>query len=283
MAPGIGVLLLVLLAALMHAAWNAIVKRAEDPLVMQALIITVSALIALPFALMLPAPGAPTWAYIAAGVLIHGAYFALLVKAYQLGEFSHVYPIARGTGPLLVALAAGTMIGEQLSLLQIGGVALVSVGLMSLAMTAPGHGDRRAPAHALAVGVSIAAYTIVDGLGVRSGPEPFPFIAWLLTLACLPIAAVALWRRGFRPAAVAVRRQLGLGLFAGSICGLAYAIVLWAYSQGALATIAALRETSVIFAALIGTLLFGEPFGRRRIAAAGLVAAGAVLLNLSLW
>ncbi len=274
------VVLLVLAAAVMHASWNAVVKQAGDRLVMQAFIIATSAVIALPFALTLPFPQPETWAYILAGVAVHGVYFALLVRAYELGDFSHVYPVARGTGPLIVAVAASLLLDESLMPRQIAGVALISLGIMSMALTSRGKGDRKALTAALGVGITISIYTMIDGLGARSGDGPFTFIAWLLVLSALPIGGLALWRRGPRLALTAVRRQFGQGLLAGTVCGLGYAIVLWAYSQGALAAIAALRETSVIFAALIGAFLFGEPFGRRRIAAAALVAAGVVLLNL---
>lgn len=272
--------LLVLVAAVLHATWNAIVKKARDPLVMQATIIAVSALIALPFALALPFPEPATWGYILAGVAVHGFYFTFLVKAYEVGDFSHVYPVARGTGPMIVAIVASLFLGEALTFAQYAGVGLVSLGILSLALTAPGKGGARALRYALAVGLAIATYTVIDGLGARSGPEPFSFIAWLLVLSALPIGALALRRRGGQAALAAARVQWRSGLAAGAICGLAYAIVLWAYSAGALAVIAALRETSVIFAALIGAVIFGEPFGARRIFAAAIVVAGVAAINL---
>jgi uncharacterized membrane protein len=272
--------LLVLGAAVMHASWNAVVKNAADSLVMQAVIILVSAGLALPFALALPFPGLETWGYILAGTFVHGFYFAYLVKAYEIGDFGHVYPVARGTGPMIVAVVAATFLGEALTIAQYAGVALVSLGILSLALTAPGAGGTRALRYALAVGLTIATYTIIDGLGSRSGPEPFSFIAWLLVLSVVPIGGLALWRRGLANTVAAARAQPWRGLAAGTVCGLAYTIVLWAYSEGALATVAALRETSVIFAALIGAILFGEPFGGRRILAASVVAAGVIAINL---
>lgn len=272
--------LLILCAAVAHASWNAVVKNAADSLVMQAVIIAVSAVIALPFALALPFPGPETWGYILAGVTVHGVYFAFLVKAYEIGDFGHVYPVARGTGPMIVAVVAAMFLGEALTLAQYAGVALVSLGILSLALTAPGASGARTLRYALAVGLTIATYTVIDGLGARSGPEPFAFIAWLLVLSAAPIGALALWRRGIGVAVAAARRQLVRGLAAGTVAGLGYAVVLWAYSVGALAAVAALRETSVIFAALIGSVMFGEPFGRRRILAASIVAAGVIAINL---
>lgn len=272
--------LLVLCAAVMHASWNAVVKNAADSLVMQAVIILTAAVIALPFAFALPFPGLETWGYILAGTTVHGFYFAFLVKAYEIGDFSHVYPISRGTGPMIVAVFAATFLGEALTIAQYAGVALVSLGILSLALTAPGAGGARALRYALTVGLTIATYTVIDGLGSRSGPEPFAFIAWLLALSVVPIGGLALWRRGLVGTVAAARFQLWRGFAAGTVCGLAYTIVLWAYSEGALATVAALRETSVIFAALIGAALFGEPFGRRRILAAAIVAAGVIAINL---
>lgn len=272
--------LLVLCAAAMHASWNAVVKNAADSLVMQAVIILVAAIIALPFALVLPFPGLETWGYLLAGIIVHGFYFAFLVKAYEIGDFGHVYPVARGTGPMIVAVVAALFLGEALTVAQYAGVALVSLGILSLALTAPGAGGTRALRYALTVGLAIATYTVIDGLGSRSGPEPFSFIAWLLVLSVIPIASLALWRRGPVAAIAAARTQPWRGIAAGAVCGLAYTIVLWAYSEGALAAVAALRETSVIFAALIGAFLFGEPFGTRRIMAATVVAAGVIAINL---
>ena len=272
--------LLVLCAAAMHASWNAVVKNAADSLVTQAVIILVAAVIALPFALVLPLPGPETWGYLLAGTFVHGFYFAFLVKAYEVGDFGHVYPVARGTGPMIVAVVAALFLGEALTVAQYAGVALVSLGILSLALTAPGAGGARALRYALTVGLAIATYTVIDGLGSRSGPEPFSFIAWLLVLSVIPIASLALWRRGPAAAIAAARAQPRRGIAAGIVCGLAYAIVLWAYSEGALAAVAALRETSVIFAALIGAFMFGEPFGARRILAAVVVAAGVIAINL---
>jgi len=271
---------MVLAAAAMHATWNAVVKRAADPLVMQARIVGISALCALPFAIALPFPGLATWGWIVAGTIVHGLYFTILVEAYRVGDFSHVYPIARGSGPLLVAGFGALVLGETMAGFRYAGVALISLGIFSLALTAQGGADRRALPYALAVGASIASYTLIDAMGVRSGPEPYGFIAWLLVLSALPICAMALWRRGLAGALRAAKPQAGRALFAGVICGLAYGMVLWAYSQGTLAAIAALRETSVVFAALIGAVLFGEKFGRARILAAALVAVGAAILNL---
>jgi drug/metabolite transporter (DMT)-like permease len=197
-----------------------------------------------------------------------------------LGDLSRVYPIARGTGPLVVALLSGPLTGERLSPTAFGGVVLVTAGIASLAGRRPG--ARRADAAlvwALATGLLIAAFTLVDGLGVRRAGTAVAFIAWLQALAGLPLAAVAVARR--RADLGPFLRRHGLRDAAGGVMAMtAYAIVVWTYSRGAIAPIAALRETSVLLAAAIGALALGEPFGRRRIAAAAVVAAGAALLNL---
>ncbi len=197
--------LLILCAAVAHASWNAVVKNAVDSLVMQALVIGVSAVIALPFAVVLPFPGAQTWGYILAGVLVHGFYFAFLVKAYEIGDFGHVYPVARGTGPMIVAVFAAVFLGEALTVAQYTGVALVSLGILSLALTAPGAGGTRALRYALTVGL------------IPSSMAWAHAAAGTLRLHCLVADTVgpADWRSG----PVATRRRRGAGNRAPAIAG----------------------------------------------------------------
>ncbi|HEX9843614.1 MAG TPA: DMT family transporter [bacterium] len=272
--------LLVLAAAFLHACWNALVKAGRDPLLTIAAVSGVSACIS---AMMLPfvaAPARAAWPYIAAGVLTHNGFKIFLILAYRVGDLSRVYPLARGSAPLVVAAFSGLVAGEALSRGELGGVALVSVGLASLALEprSAGRTDGVALGCALATGLFIGAYTLIDGLGVRVSGSFLGYSAWLFFFDGIPMLAMAAWLRGRRLPAY-FRAGAAPALVAGSLSLLAYFVVVWALQRGAMAPIAALRETGVIFAALIGRLVLKEPFGARRVLAAVLVAVGVGVLH----
>ena len=277
---GFAVTAAVLLAAVLHAVWNALAHAIDDQLVGFALIGVSVTLGALLIVLGSPAPSRASWPVLALSAALHVTYNLLLMRCYRLGEFGQVYPLARGTSPLLVALAAAAFVGEQLSAIRLVGVVVISVGLGTLVFVGgvPTRAARPAIAAAVLTGVAIAAYTTVDGLGVRSAGTVAGYTGWLFLLQgpVLPLAA-AVARRGL------LWRQLRPHLLAGLVGGVlsltAYGLVLWAQTRGALAPIAALRETSVIVGAVIGAVLFGERFGRWRIAATVLVAGGVILLT----
>ncbi len=264
----------VLAAAVTHAVWNAIVKGVEDRFGVVAVMDVTAMAGAAAVVAVLPVPARASWGYLGASAVLHVGYKAFLLSSYRLGGLSQVYPLARGASPLLVTLVAAVIAGEVPSVAQLVGIALISVGLFSLSGRIE---DRRPVAFALGTGLFIAAYTVTDGLGVRQADTALGYIAWLSLLNGLAIPAYVIARRP----AEAVRRlrvSLAPGVGAGVLSVLAYGLVIWAQSRGALAPIAALRETSVIVAAVIGTVVFHEPFGRRRIVAAVLVAVGVVLL-----
>jgi drug/metabolite transporter (DMT)-like permease len=283
MALDVGVLVLVLCAAALHASWNALVKAGGDPLVMTTLVMVGPTPVCFAGLLLLPALQPAAWPFLIASSLIHYAYYALLIGAYTHGDLSQVYPISRGAAPALVAVAAWIIAGEALSTAEIVGVLVVSAGIMSLAwrrgVRAPT--ESKAIGFALLNGVAIASYLIADGMGVRRGGEPLTYICWLFVLEAVPLLAFTLWRRRGRIAA-AVAPCLKTGLFGGFIAGISYGITIWAMSLVPMAHIVALRETSVLIGAALGTLVLKEPFGRHRIAAATAVATGAVLLNSGL-
>jgi len=269
----------VIAAAVTHAAWNAIAHGIKDQTLAFALIGLGGIAIGIPLVIVAAMPRADCWPYLLGSVAIHVFYNLLLMQSYRLGEFSQVYPLARGTSPLVVTILAAIFVHEHLALPQVAGVLVVSAGLAVLVLAGRRPG-RAAFAAAAGTGLTIAAYTTVDGVGVRLSASPVGYIGWLMVLEslCVPMFAV------FRRRDVLLRqpkRILAVGLAAGALSVLAYGLVLWAQTRGALAPIAALRETSVIFGAIIGTLVFREPFGRTRIAATVLVAAGIVLLNVS--
>lgn len=278
---GLGVVGAVLLAAVLHAAWNALAHAIDDQLAGFALIGVGVTLGALVMVLASPAPAPASWPFLGASVVLHVAYNLLLMRCYRLGEFSQVYPLARGTSPWLVAVGAALFLGEDLSAVRLAGVLVISVGLGMLVLVGgvPTRAARPALAAALLTGVAIAAYTTVDGAGVRSAGTVAGYTGWLFLLQgpVLPLLAVAtrrgaLWRQ--------LRPHLLRGLGGGALSLAAYGLVLGAQTRGALAPIAALRETSVIVGAVIGAVLFGERFGRWRIAATVLVAVGVVLIAL---
>jgi drug/metabolite transporter (DMT)-like permease len=270
----------VLLAALLHAAWNAVAHAISDRLIGFALIGAAATAGGVVLTLLVPAPATASWPYLIVSGVLHVGYNLLLLRSYELGEFGQAYPLARGTSPWLVAISAAVFAHETLTPLRLAGVAVISVGLASLVL-AGGLTRADVPAIGAAVltGVTIAAYTTVDGLGVRHSGAVLGYAAWLFIAegAVMPLVAVAARREKFWGQA---RPHLGLGLAGGVASIIAYGLVLWAQTRGALAPIAALRETSVIIGALIGALVFRERFGRWRIVATVLVVGGVALINV---
>jgi drug/metabolite transporter (DMT)-like permease len=272
------VTLAVLVAAVTHATWNAIAHGIKDQTLAFALIGVGGIVVAIPLVIVAAMPRPDCWPYLAGSIVIHVFYNLLLMRCYRYGEFGQVYPLARGISPLVVTILAAVFVHEHLALLQVGGVLVVSAGLATLVLAGRRPG-RPAFLAAVGTGLTIAAYTTVDGVGVRLSASPVGYIGWLMLLESLCVPMFALVRR--RDVVLKQPPRILLaGLAAGALSVLAYGLVLWAQTKGALAPIAALRETSVIFGAIIGTLVFREPFGRTRIAATVLVLAGIVLLNI---
>lgn len=272
------VLLLVLGAALLNASWNAMVKSVDDRLTALALVNLGCALLAAPFALALPLPAPESWPYLVFSVAANHLYFAALMLAFRHGDLSFVYPLARGVSPLLIAAAAWLLLDETLSPLATGGLLLISGAILSLAFL--GRAQVRAIGWALANGLSIAGYTLSDGVGARLSGEPFAYAAWICLLNGPPLALLALWLRGGPGLLEAARGVWRRSLAGAALFVVNFGIVIWALSVAPIAYVSAIRETSVLFAALIGARLLAEPFGGRRIAAAAGVCVGAALLQL---
>jgi drug/metabolite transporter (DMT)-like permease len=277
---GLGVVAAALAAAVLHAIWNAIAAGISDRLVGFALIgAAYTGVCAVGVAITGPPPAA-AWVFIIASAAVHVVYQLLLLASYQLGEFSQVYPLARGTSPWVVALISVTVLGHDLPGLELAGVLVVSAGLISLVFLGgrPTKAQLPALAAAFGTGLMIATYTVIDGLGVAQAPVA-TYAAWMFLLQGPALPLLAVWRRGR-----ALPRQLhgvvGVGLAGGVISLAAYGLILWAQTSGALAPIAALRESSIIFGALIGALFFGERLGRGRAIAATVVVAGIALISL---
>jgi drug/metabolite transporter (DMT)-like permease len=275
------VLSLVLAAALLHASWNALVKAGGDPFIRLAVVNAVGGLSTVPLLFLVGAPAPASWPYLFGSVVVHHAYYLALGYGYRFGDLSHVYPIARGIAPPLVALAAWAFAGESVGLLGLLAILVISGGIVSLAFTDDGRLVAIRPlALGLTTGITIAAYTLFDGLGGRAAGDVFSYIAWLFVIDAVPFSLVVAfrYRRRLGPALAACWRPAAFG---GVLSVIAYGLVIWAMSLTPMAAVSALRETSVIIAALIGTRLLREPFGTRRVLAASLVAAGVVLLQVS--
>src|SRR5215468_4906091 len=287
----LSVSLAVLAAAVTHATWNAIAHGIKDQVLAFGLIGAGSIVVSVPLVVVAPFPLGACWPYLLGSVFIHVFYNLLLMRSYRYGQFGQVYPLARGMSPLVVTVLAAAFAAERPAPPQIAGVLVVCCGLALLVLagrrkglySVPGSGSGSAPGRAAliaasATGLTIAAYTTVDGLGVRLSGAAAGYIGWLMLLESLCVPAWALARR--RDVVVGTsRRVLVSGVTAGALSLLAYGLVLWAQTRGPLAPIAALRETSVIFGAIIAAVVFREPFGRSRIAATVLVVLGVLLLN----
>jgi drug/metabolite transporter (DMT)-like permease len=277
----VGVTLLVLAAGMLHAAWNAIASAVQDKLIAFGLIGVSSTVVA---AVALPLSGMPASAaipYAGASAVLHLAYNFTLMQSYRLGEFGHSYPLARGVAPVLVAAGAWVFADEHLDAVQLVGVATVAAGLTAIVFAGgrPTREDLPATGAALITGAAIAGYSVVDGLGVRHAHDPFGYTAFLFLLQGPVMAIIAAIVRRHARASV-TPRALAAGLTAGALSLAAYGIVIWAQTQGPLALVSSLRETSVISAAIIATIVFHEPFGRRRLAPAVAVVAGVILINV---
>lgn len=270
---------LVLGAALLHASWNAIIKSSRDVMLDTALVAAGAGVLSLPLTALVPVPASASWPYLAASVAIHIGYFTTLVGAYRIGDLGHAYPLMRGTAPMLVALFGVTLLGERPGATMWLGIVLISAGILSIGLLQQGRAHRAATRWALMNAAIIASYTLVDGAGVRLSGTPAGYGAWMFWLQGLPFVALVIALR--RRAALDYARRNWQRGFAGGLCVIsAYGIVLWAMTQAPVAAVAALRETSVIFAALLGTIFLKERFGWRRLIGACAVALGVIALRV---
>jgi drug/metabolite transporter (DMT)-like permease len=266
-------------AGALHAVWNAIAKQLGDRLLTLALIGVPMTAAGGAMVVSSGLPARPAIWFAVASAVVHIAYDVALMNSYRLGALNHVYPIAKGISPLAVTLGAYLFAHEQLAVTPSVGVAVLAVGLISLAFSAgvPTRRELPAVAAAVATGLTIASYSVIDGLGVRHAHDSFAYagLLFLLLGPVFPLAAAT--RRP--PTRWQQHRVIVSGLSAGVLSVVAYGVVLWAQTRAPLAIVASLRETSVIFAALIGTLFLNERFGARRVAAAAAIAVGIALIS----
>jgi phosphonate utilization associated putative membrane protein len=279
-----GIVAAVLFGALLHASWNALVKSSADKALDTAVIHLVGSVIGLPLVLLVGWPPAAAWPYIVASVVIHIGYYIALTGAYKHGDLGLTYPLMRGMGPVLVALSATFTVGEQLSALGWAGVLGVCGGVLLLGLSRQALEQPKAVGFALANAVVIAIYTVVDALGARmavqEGGSAWQYVCALFLLDGWPFAILVLRRRGFAVAWPYARARAPVAAIGAAASLGSYGIALWAMTRAPVATVAALRETSVLFAALLGSWLLKEAFTPRRAAGTAVIVAGVMALRL---
>ncbi len=276
------VFLAVLFAALCHAGWNALIKVGLDPLSTTTLIAIGACLVAIPLLPFVGLPAAAAWPWLVASVFIHLCYFAALIESYRTGDLGQVYPIARGTAPLMTATATTFIVGEQLSLSGWAGIVVLVAGVMLLSARGGRdlmRFDRRAVGFALLTALTICAYSVTDGIGARLAGNPNAYSLWLFVGNAIVLLPYALYRDG-RAIIPAMRIYWRRGLVGGALQTLSYGTVLWAMTLAPIAIVATLRETSVLFGAAIAVIVLREPLRAVRIAAALLIVCGLVLIRL---
>jgi drug/metabolite transporter (DMT)-like permease len=278
LTPGITVA--VLAAAILHAAWNAMIKSSGDKLLDTALVCLGGAAVVAPFLFFIAVPAAPSWPYLGASLLIHIGYFFALAGAYKAGDLSHSYPIMRGLAPLIVSLCALAWFGEAVRPAMWVGIALICGGVLSLGLAGfDWKHSRAATAWAVLNAFFIATYTLVDAAGVRLSGSPEGYVFWMFFLDGAPFGLIVLAQRRSELLDY-VAGNWRRGLIGGACSAAAYGIAVWAMARAPVAAVAALRECSVVIAALIGALVLKESFGRYRLGGACAVAAGVIALRL---
>jgi drug/metabolite transporter (DMT)-like permease len=273
----------VLFAAACHAGWNATIKGGLDPLATTVLISIGAAIVSLVFLPVTGLPAAAAWPWCAASVLIHLVYFVALIESYRAGDMGQVYPIARGSAPLMTAVATTAFIGERLGLLGWCGILLLAAGVLLLSLRGGrdlARPDRTAVGFALFTAVTICAYSVVDGVGARLSGSANAYSVMLFVGIGPVMLIYALARRGHEMIA-AMGQSWGLGLAGGGLQLGSYGIANWAMTVAPIAMVAALRESSVLFGAAIAVVFLKEPLRAGRVAAALMIVAGLALIRLS--
>jgi drug/metabolite transporter (DMT)-like permease len=272
----------VLAAAAMHAGWNAFLKLRLDPLSAMTLIAACSGLIGVPFLAWFGWPRTEAWPWLLASLALHIGYYITLTEAYRRADMSQIYPIARGGAPLLTAAASLIALREPVSPPAVVGIAVLGAGvaLMSLRGSRKHQAiDPIAIAFALGTAVIICGYTLVDGIGARTAGDPHAYATALFVLDGVPLLLFIIWRDGLAGVKPLLRFG-GPGLIAGTLSFAAYWIAIWAMTVAPIALVAALRETSVLFAAVIAFVFLKEPFGPIRAVAAVLIVGGLLLIRM---
>ena len=272
----------VLLAAAFHASWNALIKIRLDPFLAIVLIAALAGVVSLPLLLFVPVPPLAAWPWLIASVITHTGYYIGLGAAYRSGDMGQVYPIARGTAPLMTATGGALLVGENFSLGGWAGIVALTCGVFLLSMRGGGdlaHLNRRAVAFALFTAVTICCYSLVDGIGARTAGNAHSYALWLFVIDGAFITLIAVLMRG-TAAIPAMAPYWKSGLAGGVLSLVAYWIVVWAMTVAPIAMVAALRETSVLFGAAIAILFLKEPLRPIRLVAAVMIVTGIALIRL---
>jgi drug/metabolite transporter (DMT)-like permease len=271
------IILLVLFAALLHASWNALLRGGNDRLWSMTIMCVAVAVASLGATFFLEPPAAASWKYAVLSAVLHVGYNLFLVRTYQVGDLGQTYPVSRGSSPVLIAIAAAIFAGERVEASALLGIALVSGGIISLAfkkrrLAVPGL------QYALGTGCFIAAYSVTDGIGARVSGAPMAYTVWMCALWGVLMPAVYIGLRGanslFTPRPGFVASCVG-----GLVSLLAYGIVIYAMSGAPMGAVSALRETSVLFAALIGYFFLGESLTARKMLACAVIALGTIIIG----
>ena len=271
------VVILVLGSAILHATWNAMLRSGADRFRSMVVMSAVSASVAIPLAWLLDTPRSASWPYIGLSAALQISYWLFLVRAYRDGDLGQVYPIARGSSPMLVTVGAAIFAGEKLAPVAFAGVVMVSAGIIAMAFGRH-RPDTKSMLAALATGLFIAVYTVSDGIGSRLSGHPQSYAAWLFLVQGVPMYLIYMMTRG-RLAIAPFDRETLKAAGSGILSLLGYGIVIWALARSPMGQVSALRETSILFAVLMGRIFLGEKLSAGRIVAGATIAVGAIVLS----
>ncbi len=276
----LSVTILVLVAAFLHASWNAFVKAGDDKLLSLGLMHACSGVIGLCLLPLVPLPDPASWPYLALSAALHWGYYLFLISGYRTGDLGVVYPLARGSAPILIAITGAIIAGEHLPLLAMAGLSLACLGIISLSFEngLPARRNLKPILFAIGTAIWITAYTLADGLGVREAGSKLSYIFWLFVLEAVTFCPFAILMRRHTWKGYYLKNWRGLWL-SGTVAAVAYGLVIYVMSTNPMALVSALRETSVVIAVFIGGFVLKERNMLFRITAAIVVVSGIMMMN----
>jgi len=273
----IQIILLILFAALLHASWNALLRGGVDRLWSMTVMCVAVAVASTIIAIFVTPPAKASWIYAVLSAMLHVGYNLFLVRSYKAGDLGQTYPISRGSSPILITLAAAIFAGESVRVSALLGIALVSGGIISLAFKGRKLAVPSLP-YALGTGCFIAAYSVADGIGVRLSGDPMAYTVWMSALWGVLMPPVYIFLRGPK-SLFTLRPGFIIALIGGLVSLMAYGIIIYAMSRVPMGAVSALRETSVLFAAMIGYFFLGETLTVRKVVACTVIAIGIIVIG----